>query len=319
MNRRRGVGRYRGMNTLREKDTLRALTFRPITAADFGRIAHYMELTDSQTCDYTLGGVVLWADFFNYKIAEADDTLFIRGGREDDLKIPAYSLPLGGGNFADAIDNLRATSGSPIWFSAIPEDRLHLFTEACTAAVSPLGPEWSDYLYDINSFASLAGNAMKKKRNHVNRFKADNPDARFEEMTPENARLCLQLLASLGNDGSPTGRAEQLAVARMLIHWRDFAPYFRGGVLKMADGEVAGFTVGEIKHDTLHVHVEKANHAIAGSGETLAHLFAAKMKELYPRLAYANRQDDAGSEALRAAKESWRPLRLLPKFNVYVK
>ena len=77
------------MNTLRQKDTLRALTFRPITEADYGRIAHYMELTDSQTCDYTLGGVVLWADFFNYQIAEADDTLFIRGGREDDLRIPA--------------------------------------------------------------------------------------------------------------------------------------------------------------------------------------------------------------------------------------
>ncbi len=90
MNRRRGVGRYRGMNTLREKDTLRALTFRPITAADFGRIGRYRGLTDSQTCDYTLGGVVLWADCFNYQIAEADDTLFIRGGPEDDLKIPAY-------------------------------------------------------------------------------------------------------------------------------------------------------------------------------------------------------------------------------------
>ncbi|MDE6534857.1 MAG: phosphatidylglycerol lysyltransferase domain-containing protein [Muribaculaceae bacterium] len=306
------------MNTLLQKDTLRALTFRPITAADYGRIAHYMELTDSQTCDYTLGGVVLWADFFNYQIAEADDTLFIRGGREDDLRIPAYSLPLGGGDFTDAIDHLRATSGSPIWFSAIPEDRLHLFT-AAGCAVSPLGPEWSDYLYNIDSFVTLAGNAMKKKRNHVNRFKADNPEAHLEDMTAENARLCLQLLARLGNDGSPTGRAEQLAVARMLIHWRDFAPYFRGAVLKMADGEIAGFTVGEIKHDTLHVHVEKANHAIAGSGETLAHLFAAKMKELYPRLAYANRQDDAGSDALRAAKESWRPLRLLPKFNVYVK
>lgn len=305
------------MNTSRklQKNTLQSLSFRPITPADYSRLAHYLELTDSQTCDYTLGGIVLWADFFNYQIAEADDTLFIRGGREDNLDIPAYSLPLGSGDFSEALNRLRRTSGSPIWFSAIPEDRLHLFTqEGCV--VSPLGPEWSDYLYDIDSFVTLAGNAMKKKRNHVNRFRTDNPDARLEDMNAGNARLCLRLLAELGNDGSPTGCAEQLAVARMLIHWTDFAPFFRGAVLKTADGDIAGFTVGEIKHDTLHVHVEKANHTIPGAGEALAHLYAARMKELYPRLAYANRQDDAGSPALRAAKESWRPLRLLPKFNV---
>ncbi len=305
------------MNTSRllQKDTRTTLHFRPITPADYSRLAHYVELTDSRTCDYTLGGIVLWADFFNYQIAEAGDTLFIRGGREDDLKISAYSLPLGSGNFSEALDRLIDQNGSPVWFSAIPEDRLHLFADH-NAIASPLGPEWSDYLYDINAFATLAGNAMKKKRNHVNRFLKDNPEAQLEPMTAQNARLCLNLLASLGNDGSPTGRAEQLAVGRMLIHWNEFAPYFHGAVLKMPDGEIAGFTIGEVKFDTLHVHVEKINHSIPGAGETLAHLFAARMKELFPRLAYSNRQDDAGDPGLRAAKESWHPLRLLPKFNV---
>lgn len=305
------------MNTSRKllTNTRQGLHFRPITPADYSRLAHYLELTDSRTCDYTLGGIVLWADYFDYQIAEADDTLYIRGRREDNLLIPAYSLPLGGNNFDNALRHLAANAKSPVWFSAIPEDRLHLFADFGTT-VQPLGAEWSDYLYDINAFATLSGNAMKKKRNHVNRFRADNPDARLEEMTAENARLCLRLLAELGNDGSPTGRAEQLAVGRMLIHWADFAPYFRGAVLKSATGEVLAFTVGEIKHDTLHVHVEKINHSVPGAGETIAHLFAARMKELYPRLAYSNRQDDAGDPGLRAAKESWRPLRLLPKFNL---
>ena len=37
-------------------------------------------------------------------------------------------------------------------------------------------------------------------------------------------------------------------------------------------------------------------------------------------LVYVNRQDDAGDPGLRAAKESWRPVMMLPKFNVtYIK
>jgi len=44
------------------------------------------------------------------------------------------------------------------------------------------------------------------------------------------------------------------------------------------------------------------------------------MLETYSRLVYVNRQDDAGDPGLRAAKESWRPVMMLPKFNVtYIK
>lgn len=304
------------MNTSR-KTVLTEPLFREITAADFSRLVHYMELTDSRTCDYTLGGVVLWADYFDYRIAENDDTLFISGAREDNLSVPAYSLPLGGGSVEDAIEQMRDwADGERIWLSAIPEDRLHLFA-TLGGQVMPLGPEWSDYLYDIRQFATLGGNVMKKKRNHVNKFMAEHPDYKVEEMTAESARECLALLAAIGNDGSPTGRAEQLAVGRMLIRWSQYAPYLRGLVLR-AEGRVVGFTVGEVKFDTLHVHVEKADHSVSGSNEMLAHSFAARMLDLYPRLLYSNRQDDAGDPGLRAAKESWHPLRLLPKFNVRI-
>lgn len=295
-----------------------SLLFREITPADFGRLAHYMELTDSRTCDYTLGGVVLWAELFGYRMAETGDTLFICGGREDNLNIPAFSLPLGSGSLGEAVHTLRLCEGSPIWFSAIPEDRLHLFAD-CKGRIEPLGPEWSDYLYDIALFDTLEGNALKKKRNHVNRFTHDHPRAQLLDMTPQLAMQCLSLLTAQGHDGSPTGRAEHLAVAKMLLRWHLFAPYFRGAVLTDPEGRIYGFTVGEIKGDTLHVHVEKMDHSVNGSGETLAHLFAKRCRALYPRLMFANRQDDAGDPGLRAAKESWHPLRLLPKYNVLIK
>lgn len=73
--------------------TLSALRFHRITAADFGDIAHFMTLSDSRTCDYTFGGIVLWAKHFGYRIAIADNTLYICGGREDNLGVRAFAMP----------------------------------------------------------------------------------------------------------------------------------------------------------------------------------------------------------------------------------
>lgn len=294
------------------------LRFRAIGPEDFGEIAHRMELTDSRTCDYTLGGIVLWTKYFNYRMALADDTLYISGGREDNLSVRAFALPLGGTEFTEEIEQLMDYAGGEVWFSAIPEDRLHLFAGLDhEVTVEELGPEWSDYLYDIQTFAHLTGGAMKKKRNHVNRYMADHPDAHLVPLTEEWLPGCLELLARCGHDRTPTGTAEYDAVEEMLLRWGDYEPWFTGRVL-VAGGEVAGFTVGETKGDTLHVHVERADHTQSGSNETLASEYAREMLARNPRLRYVNRQDDAGDPGLRAGKESWHPLRLLPKFNVYI-
>lgn len=292
------------MNTsrkLQQTETHSPLILRPITRQDIPRIARYTRMIDTRSCDYTLGGIILWADLLDYRIAETPSgTLLINGRNPLDPRLRAWYLPMGPScSERSELQNL----------APVPAD--------ISDAGTPLGDQWNDYLYDIYSFASLAGNSMKKKRNHVNRFRADNPSAILQPLDAENARLCLQLLARLGNDGTPSGRAEQLAVARMLLHWTDFAPYLTGAVLKLNpddDDRIAAFTIAETKGDTLHVHVEKADHSIPGSGETIAHLLAAKALTDNPDLQIINRQDDAGSPALRAAKLSWHPLRLLPKY-----
>lgn len=297
--------------------TLSALRFHRITAADFGDIAHFMTLSDSRTCDYTFGGIVLWAKHFNYRIAIADNTLYICGGREDNLGVRAFAMPVGDAELSRSLELLEAYTDNNLWFSAIPEDRLHLFASIPSAYVSELGPEWSDYLYDIRQMADLSGGAMKKKRNHVNRFLTDNPDARLVDLSSANCAECLGLLRKIGHDDTPTGISEFEAVGAMLAGWSDCEPYLSGCVLTIGDN-IAGFTVGEPKDDTLHVHIEKCDHSIPGANEALASLYAAEMLRRNPRLAFANRQDDAGDPGLRASKQSWRPLRLLPKFNVHL-
>lgn len=293
---------------------LKQLDFCRLTPELLPVVSRYLALTDSRTCDYTIGGLYLWADYFGYEVAVADeDMLIIRGRQENDLSKPAFSLPLGPERNVGRAVELLAALNHPLRFSAIPEDRLHLFAEVGCTHVSELGEDWSDYIYNIESFATLGGNAMKKKRNHVNRFLADNPTARL--ITLDTAR-CVELLEQVGHDGSPMGQAEWRAVKELLERWDSFAPWLEGRMLLADDDTVAAFTVGEVKGDTLHVHIEKADHRISGAGEAVAHLYCKEMLAKYPQLRHANRQDNAGDEGLRQAKESWHPERLLPKFNV---
>lgn len=293
------------------------LRFNRIRPDSFGDIARFMSLSDSITCDYTFGGIVLWANYFDYRFAILDNTLYISGGREDDLSVRAFAMPVGDASFAEQMQTLRSCVDGPLWLSAVPEDRLHLFASEPSAQVMELGPEWSDYLYSLPVLATLEGGAMKKKRNHVNRFLADHPDARLLDLTAGLIGGCRGLLQFVGSDNTPMGVAEYEAVSTMLARWADYAPYLNAAVL-VADDCVVGFTVGEVKGETLHVHVEKCNHTISGANEALTSMFAAEMLRRIPRLRFANRQDNAGDPGLLLSKESWHPLRLLPKYNVCI-
>ncbi len=42
--------------------------------------------------------------------------------------------------------------------------------------------DWSDYLYEASALATLSGKKLGKKRNHVNRFEAENPGYTFEPL-----------------------------------------------------------------------------------------------------------------------------------------
>lgn len=295
-------------------DTYIEKGFAPLQISHLPLLKRYIDLAPSRTCDYTIGGIYLWRNVFSYGISLLDHALIICGRQENNLSLPALSLPLcREQDLADTIDTLRLLM-VPLRFSAIPEDSLHHFAEIAPIEINELDTSWSDYLYDIQAIASLQGNAMKKKRNHLNRYLADHPDARLEPLRPEP---CLHLLERIGHDQSSMGAAEFTAVHDLLTHWSDLSPYFTAAML-VAGEQIHAFTIGETKADTLHVHIEKADHTISGSGETITSLFARRELQRNPHLAYVNRQDNAGDPGLRTSKESWHPLRLLPKFNLLI-
>lgn len=294
------------------------LDFRQMTVADLPEILPFLQKAPWRTCDFTAGGMLMWVDYFRYSFCIVDGTLFVKGLAEDDVSLPAFSMPIGQMPVDRAValirEYCRANAVEPR-LSAVPEEALPLLMPLNPKSVTEL-TDWADYLYDAVSLATLSGKKLNKKRNHVNRFMADNPGYSFDPLDHTNigAVRAFHDGLVLPADKPVMAEYERMQVTRVLDAPEAYP--FEGAVLSVPGRGVVAFTLGEVIGDTLHVHIEKMDHEVAGAGETINRLFAEMMLGRHPEIAYINRQDDAGDPGLRRAKESYHPLRLLRKFNV---
>lgn len=305
----------------KEAPTTTGLRFSPLTLDDIPSVRPVFETSSfkPRTCDFSVGGLFMWIDYFRYSFAMADGFLYVMGLNEKDLSTAAFSLPCGAGPLGPALRRLRdycTAHGMKCVLSAVPENALDAIAESCRIeAIEPLD-DWSDYLYDIDALATLSGKHLGKKRNHVNRFMAENPGYRFEPLDASNIEAVRDffLRQHLDADKPMTADYERLQVEEVLDNPDLFG--FDGAVLTAPGHGVVAFTMGEPIDDTLFVHIEKMDHTINGSGETINKLYAESCRRRFPTLRYINREEDAGDPGLRKAKLSYSPAIVLRKFNV---
>lgn len=294
------------------------LTFKPITLDSLPAIAPFLTRQGYRTCDFSVGGIYMWVDYFGYEYAVCRDTLFIKGSEEDHLQNTAFAVPVGSLDWPDSLSLLARycrEQGLPLILSAVPEPAAQAIADRYGCPVTEL-PDWGDYLYRATDLATLVGHRFNKKRNRVNKFKSTYPDFQYEPITLQNLpqlRDFFDRYRQGYQKESPLFVYEEGKVAQVL-HEYERLP-FEGALLRVA-GEIVAFTVGEVIGDTLIVHIEKARKEIVGAYEAINLLFAAQMTTAHPHVQYINREDDAGDPGLREAKLSYNPETVLKKYNI---
>lgn len=321
-----------------ETPRLSPLAFKEITLADLPGINRIIRSAAnencSRTCDYTIGGIFMWIDFFDYRFCIYRDTLFICGVSEKDDMSTAFSLPIGKLPLAVSIGMLRdycELHHLRLRFSAIPADRIDDFRREAEWIESEL-TDWSDYLYDIEALATLTGKRYNKKRNHVNRFFAENPDAELVPITTDNVAAVKSAYMKFteneitddsdddifdfgGYEEYDSTRIEEQAMTISVLDNLDNYP-FEGVYLTDGRRNIVAFSLAEIIGDTAYIHIEKMDHSVAGAGETINKMFAGCLLKRYPELKFANREEDCGDPSLRYTKQSYHPSSLLRKFDL---
>lgn len=294
------------------------LVFKPITLNSLSEIAPYLPQQSYRTCDFSIGGIYMWVDYFGYEYAICHDTLFIRGGEEDHLQNTAFAVPVGTLDLKESIPLLGAycrQHGQALILSAVPEPAAQTIAELYGCPVTEL-PDWGDYLYRASDLATLVGHRFNKKRNRVNKFKSTYPDFQYEPVTAQNLpelKAFFDRYMQAYHKDSELFAYEESKVAQVLREY-DRLP-FEGGLLRVG-GEIAAFSVGEVVNDTLIVHIEKARKDIVGAYEAINYFYSAQMAETHPEVQYINREDDAGDPGLREAKLSYNPETILKKYNI---
>lgn len=298
----------------------RKLSFRRITEKDMSLIWPLLKLEPGRSTDFSYGGLLMWVDFFHYEFAILNNTLFIKGRVEDDLSKVAFSLPVGDMPLSLSIPILRnycEFNNLPLILSAVPEYALHDLRNLADVLIEEIS-DWEDYLYDAHDLASLSGKKFSKKRNHINQFLNTFPDYSLDKLTADNAAECISFMDKMDMEGDNVDMAvtERRLNREVLKMIQSGDTVYQGAVLRDADNNILAFTIGDIKDDTLFVHIEKALREAPGAFEMINKAFAEKMTAEHPEIKFINREDDAGDMGLRLAKESYRPVAMIRKFNV---
>lgn len=177
-----------------------------------------------------------------------------------------------------------------------------------------------DYVYLAENLIKLAGRKYHSKKNHLNAFRKNYPDAEYLPITEDIITLCKlelnnwykQRIADEADD--PFIAHERAAIIEVLNNFTDFG--LKGGAIKL-DERIIAFTFGEqLNDDTAVIHVEKADPDLRGAYPAINQGFVEKE---WADMTYINREEDMGIEGLRKAKESYKPIKLIEKFNVTMK
>lgn len=171
----------------------------------------------------------------------------------------------------------------------------------------------ADYLYARKDLAYLAGRKYAKKRNHIKRCLQENR-CDYEPISAVNLEECRALQKEWcrlrGCFDEPGLEGEYHAIMETFAHYEELP--LIGGAIRLND-RIMAFALGERLNDSTAVwHFEKALPDIPGLGQ-LINLWFARFSLADFEL--VNREQDLGIAGLRQAKESYYPLRLVPKWT----
>ena len=177
-----------------------------------------------------------------------------------------------------------------------------------------------DYVYNSADLIKLSGRKFHSKKNHLNSFRKNYPEAKYLPINDDIITLCKitingwykKRLALTPDD--PFIKAERDAIIEVLNNFD--ALKLKGGAIFLVN-KVMAFTFGEaLNTDTAVIHVEKADPDVNGAYTAINQAF---VENEWADMAYINREEDMGLEGLRKAKESYRPVKMIKKFTAKFK
>ncbi len=297
------------------------IDFRDLTKEDKPLLDRFYRSGYYENSHFNFTNLYMWREPYHVKLAVEDDVLCLTS--EWDGKLMALQ-PIGEAErVRGAVGRLLEyfqSQGKPLFFSGIERSFAEML-ETYEGAEFEIRPDRDnfDYVYSSESLIKLAGRKYHSKKNHLNAFRKEYPQAEYLPITEEIVTLCKlelnkwykQRLQEEPDD--PFIAYERTAIIEVLNNFRDFE--LKGGAIRI-DQRIVAFTFGEqLNADTAVIHVEKADPEVRGAYPAINQGF---VEHEWSHMSYINREEDMGIEGLRKAKESYKPVKMIEKFYAKV-
>lgn len=298
------------------------ILFQELKIEDKNILDPYFQLNYHENSHLNFTNLFMWRKPYNIKWCIEDDILFfIAEYNEEKFALQPLCTE---DKFFMAIDKIKAFFAEynlPLVFSGLEEMAVEKLKEY------PAGEfefednrDDYDYVYNSADLIKLSGRKFHSKKNHLNSFRKNYPEAKYLPINNDIITLCKitingwykKRLALTPDD--PFIKAERDAIIEVLNNFD--ALKLKGGAIFLVN-KVMAFTFGEaLNTDTAVIHVEKADPDVNGAYTAINQAF---VENEWVDMAYINREEDMGLEGLRKAKESYRPVKMIKKFTAKFK
>ncbi len=282
---------------------------------DVGVLKEYMEQSEIEFCDYSVGAKYLWRDEFIIEYAIFNDTLIMKERCED--YPTAFYYPIGkdvDGALLE-IEKYCKENNLPLWFCCIDNERASRLSIRYHFAKIVSERDWSDYIYLAENFKTYSGKKFSGQRNHVNKFKKLYPNYQFSQYKEEDFDDVSEFIKEYEKGIEDTSLQKE-ECEKLRDYLKNLKPLDQVCGIIRVDDKVVALSIGERVKDTLIVHVEKGLKEYQGVYPTMASEFAKAFAVDGVKL--INREEDCGDMGLRISKLQYQPIEVKEKNNVQI-
>lgn len=291
------------------------IEFKRPVIEDKAMVTGYIKQKNSRSCEDTFGNLLLWARFYDIRIAEVEGMLV---SATFGKKI-SFHYPYGMGDVKRCIMTLMQYAEEQgqefVMHCVTPEEYQELEQIFPGQFEIEYHRDIADYVYEAEKLRTLSGKKYHGKKNHCNKFKKIYENWEYVSMTKEHTEEAFQLLLEWKNLNEcmedHDKNAESCVASNYLRLFEELDVC--GGLLRV-DGRAVAFCIGELAaEDTMVVHIEKALTEYEGAYTMINQQF---VEHECSQVTYVNREEDTGDEGLRKAKMSYRPVFMVEKGTV---
>lgn len=284
--------------------------FAPISLDMRPELHPWFQQLEAGLSEFTFSNIWLFRHTYGYRLSRLAEGQYILSGAKHGKTF--FSCPWGLPS-REILDELFSQHDYLKNLNALQADALTPQLAEWGYEVREDRDNW-DYLYDSHEMAHLEGKKFHKKRNHVNQFLAlhlSGFQGRDMDLSDRDTQDTLDLLERW--QAPREDRSDYLPSKDAVVHRGELELKSR---LWTIDGRVVAFAQGETtqKGGAFTIHFEKADSEFKGLYQTAFLDWARELEHHWPLI---NREQDLGEPGLRQAKETYRPVGFVKKFQVW--